>query len=73
MSKFNNIDPALVHDINSSISALVGAVEVIKEEWKTNPELVERILPLTLDKITQLQTKLHLFQDAQHKLPASQQ
>ncbi len=38
-----------IHDINSSISALLGAVEVIKDEWLSNPELVEKILPLTMD------------------------
>lgn len=48
----------IVHDINSSLSALQGALEVIKDEWRTNPALVERILPLTLDKINQLQLQL---------------
>jgi hypothetical protein len=51
----------LVHDINASISALQGALEVITEEWRTNPELVERILPLAVDKIHQLQHQLHHF------------
>ena len=51
----------LVHDIKSSLSALQGAMEVIKDEWRTNPELVERILPLTLEKITQLELQLKSF------------
>lgn len=48
-------DQKIIHDINSSLSAIEGALEVIKDEWRTNPELVEKILPLTLDKINQLQ------------------
>jgi hypothetical protein len=48
----------MVHDINSSLSALQGALEIVKDEWRTNPELVEKILPLTLDKINQLQEQL---------------
>lgn len=51
----------LVHDINSSLSALQGAVEVMKDEWRTNPELVEQILPLTLEKINQLHQQLASF------------
>lgn len=61
---------ALVHDINSSISALQGAMEVIQEEWRSNPELVEKILPLTLEKITQLQFQLTNFH-TQHNFPSS--
>lgn len=48
----------LIHDINSSISALQGALEVIKDEWKSNPELVERFIPLSLDKLHQLNHQL---------------
>jgi hypothetical protein len=52
----------IVHDINSSLSALQGALEIIKDEWRTNPELVRIILPLTVDKINQLQLQLINFQ-----------
>jgi hypothetical protein len=48
----------LVHDINSSLSALQGALEVMKDEWRSNPELVEKILPLTVEKINQLHVQL---------------
>lgn len=48
----------IVHDINSSLHALLGALEVVRDEWQTNPELVGKILPLTLDKINQLQLQL---------------
>lgn len=51
----------IVHDINASISALQGAIEVISDEWRSNPELVERLLPLTLDKINQLQIQLNTY------------
>lgn len=64
-------DQVLVHDINSSISALQGAVEVIQDEWRSNPELVEKILPLTLEKINQLHLQLIHFHTQQHKFPSS--
>lgn len=54
-------DQVIIHDINSSISALQGAFEVINDEWRNNPELIDRILPLTLDKIAQLQEQLLIF------------
>jgi hypothetical protein len=53
-----------IHDINSSLSALMGAVEVMKDEWRTNPELVEKILPLTMDKIHQLQQQFHNYRNS---------
>ncbi len=53
----------LIHDIHSSLSALQGAIEIISDEWQTNPELVEKILPLTVDKINQLQHQLKNFQN----------
>ena len=52
-----------IHDINASISALVNAVELTKEEWKSNPELVDRILPLTIDKIIELQGHLAKYKN----------
>lgn len=52
-----------VHDINSSISALVNAIDLTKEEWRNNPELVDRILPLTIDKILELQTHLAKYKN----------
>jgi len=36
-------------------------MEVVKDEWKSNPELVARILPLALDKINQLHSQLHHY------------
>ena len=57
----NHCTQVLVHDINASLSALQGAIEVVKDEWRTNPELVDKLLPLTLDKINQLQSQLLLY------------
>ena len=52
-----------VHDINAAISALSNAIELTKEEWRNNPELVERILPLTVDKILELQAHLAKYKN----------
>ena len=59
--KKNYPTQALVHDINSSLSALQGALEVIKDEWRLNPDLVDKILPLTLEKINELQFQLKSY------------
>jgi Mg-chelatase subunit ChlI len=67
----NHTAQVMVHDINASISALQGAMEVITDEWRTNPELVEKILPLTLEKINQLQMQLANYHTAQQKIPSS--
>lgn len=37
----------LIHNLNSSIASLVQAVEVIEECWPDNPELLDRMIPMT--------------------------
>ena len=59
--KQNN--PVLLHDINSSLSALQSAIDVIKDEWRSNPELVDKILPLTVDKIHELHLQLQNYRN----------
>lgn len=51
----------VIHDINSSLQALMGAVEVMKDEWQINPELVDKILPLTVDKLHELHGHLQTY------------
>lgn len=51
----------VIHDINSSLQALLGAVEVMKDEWQNNPELVDKILPLTVDKLHELHGQLQNY------------
>lgn len=53
----------VIHDINSSIQALLGALEVVQDEWKTNPELTEKILPLAFDKLNQLSLQLSEYKN----------
>lgn len=60
-SENKNKNDRAIHDINASLSALQGAIEIIHDEWKTNPELVDRILPLTFEKLNQLQTQITNF------------
>ena len=59
--KQNN--PVLIHDVNSSLSALQSAIDVIRDEWRSNPELVDKILPLTIDKIHELQLQLQNYRN----------
>ncbi|OUR93674.1 hypothetical protein A9Q84_19615 [Halobacteriovorax marinus] len=44
----------LIHDINAAISAVSQAVDLISDNWKENPELVEKMLPLTREKLITL-------------------
>ncbi len=49
MSK-NDKMMTLTHNLTSSISSLVQAVEIIAECWPENRELLDRMIPLTKDK-----------------------
>ena len=67
MSKFDNTTEAnLTHDINSTLSSLLSAFELINDEWKTNPELVDKILPLTANKLDLLKEQLRLYRNSQN-------
>jgi len=45
----------LIHDMNSSISAIAQSLALVNDNWKSNPDLVEKILPLLLEKATSLE------------------
>lgn len=49
-----NDSSKIKHDINSAVSSLLSALQLINDEWDKNPELVERILPLTKEKLSEL-------------------
>lgn len=67
MSKFDNTNEAnLTHDINSTLSSLLSALELVNDEWKTNPELVDKILPLTSQKLDLLREQLNLYRNSQN-------
>lgn len=51
-------ESTLIHDINSHFSALLGSLEVMTDEWRANPELVDRLLPLTKEKFIELEELL---------------
>ena len=67
MSKFDNTTESnLTHDINSTLSSLLSAFELINDEWKSNPELVDKILPLTVNKLDLLIEQLNLYRNSQN-------
>jgi hypothetical protein len=45
----------LVHDINSSISAISQSLTLINKSWKDSPQVLEEILPLLIEKMTALE------------------
>jgi hypothetical protein len=53
----------LIHDISSSISAVLSSMELVNDEWRSNPELVDKILPLTKEKISELELLLKEYRD----------
>ncbi len=63
MSESNKQTAQVIHDINSSLQALMGAVEVMKDEWQSNPQLVDKILPLTVDKLHELNMQLENYRN----------
>ena len=62
MSDLNDLNN-ITHDINSTLSSLLSALELVNEEWKKNPELVDKILPLTSQKLELLKEQLNLYQN----------
>lgn len=67
MSKFDNSTEAnLTHDINATLSSLLSALELVNDEWKSNPELVDKILPLTTQKLDLLREQLLLYRNSQN-------
>ncbi len=46
----------VIHDINSGLSAISQSLSLINDNWKTNPEIVEKILPLVLEKAKSLES-----------------
>ncbi len=56
---------SLSHDINSTLSALISALELVSEEWDKNPELVDKIIPLTTQKLDLLKEQLKLYKQSQ--------
>lgn len=54
----------LTHDINSTLSSLLSAFELINDEWKTNPELVDN--QLTANKLDLLKEQLRLYRNSQN-------
>ena len=64
MTKLNDqLTIDLTHDINSTLFALMSALELMNEEWRTNPELVDKILPLTSQKFDLLKEQLILYRN----------
>lgn len=53
----------LIHDINSAISAITQAVDLVSENWQSNPELVEKMLPLTQNKLKDLLEDWNLIKE----------
>ena len=45
----------VIHDINAGLSAICQALELIKDNWKSNPDIVEKILPLVIQKSNALE------------------
>jgi len=53
----------VIHDINAGLSAISQALELIKDNWKTNPDIVEKILPLVIQKSQALENDWKVAKD----------
>lgn len=51
----------LVHDINSSLAALQGALELLNDHWKKDPDLIHRIIPVTIKKLEVISEQITQF------------
>lgn len=50
-----------IHQINSSLMSIVGAMEVIEKEWKLDQALVDKIIPLVQEKVEELQREIRIY------------
>ncbi len=66
MSNLDESKAVLTHDINSTLSSLLSALELMSDEWKKNPELVDKILPLTEQKFSLLKEQLILYRNTKN-------
>lgn len=66
MSNLDEPKAVLTHDINSTLSSLLSALELMSDEWKKNPELVDKILPLTEQKLSLLKEQLILYRNTKN-------
>nr|BDT30010.1 hypothetical protein BHI3_34760 [Bacteriovorax sp. HI3] len=66
MSNLDESKAVLSHDINSTLSSLLSALELMSDEWKKNPELVDKILPLTEQKLSLLKEQLILYRNTKN-------
>ncbi len=51
-------DSKASHDVNSHLSALTLALKMIKEDWETNPQSVEKVIELSIEKLQKLSEML---------------
>lgn len=42
------------HDLNAHLSTLLLAINMIREEWKKNPESVARVIDLSINKLEEI-------------------
>lgn len=50
------------HDIMAAIAALELSLEMCKDSWKDNPQLVEKIIPLSIAKMEEFITLIRDYQ-----------
>lgn len=57
----------LIHDINSSLTSLKSALEIIEQSWREDYVLVDKIIPLANDKLQSLHELLKNYNRASTK------
>lgn len=57
----------LIHDINSSLTSLKSAMEIIEQSWREDYALVDKIIPLANDKLQSLHELLKNYNRASTK------
>jgi len=53
-----NIQTKKTHDINNDIETLKDSLDIIKNNWQNNPELLDQIIPLMKEKFLNLENLL---------------
>lgn len=47
----DRIKDKYIHDMNSALSSIAQALDIVKDSWKSDEEIVEQLMPLISEKM----------------------
>lgn len=54
-----------IHNINSNLMAIEQSLEMIQKHWKSNPALIDEVIPMAMIRIKEL---IHTWEELKHEI-----